>query len=221
MEGLIVVDSREASTNAKFVDSLREKLEVRVEKLDAGDYFVPGERAKFLVERKEVKDLANSIRDGRLWRELEKMKASDADKKFLLVEGPMGLLEKFTGWRPSSIAAVLLAVENGWSVPILWSHNPVWTHHYLVSMARKAGASAGKEYHLAVPPKDLPDDEIQLSVVASLPGVGPGRASRLLERFGTLQRLFSATGPELEQVDGIGEKTSARLERLFRLPFRK
>jgi ERCC4-type nuclease len=58
-----------------------------------------------------------------------------------------------------------------------------------------------------------------LAVVEGLPGVGPERAEALLRKFGTLSALFSASAEELEQVEGIGEKTARRLEELFRLRF--
>jgi len=41
----------------------------------------------------------------------------------------------------------------------------------------------------------------------------------LLRRFGTLSALFSARAEELEQVEGVGEKTARRLEELFRTRF--
>ena len=215
---MIVVDSREAFTSPKLVDALREKTEVRVEPLEAGDYYIPGNQS-FLVERKTVSDFVISVKDGRLWGELEKMKSSNAGHLFLLVEGPLGLIEKFTNWNPASVAGLLLSVEDGWGVPILWSHNAVWTHFYLLSMVNRAKREAGKEYCLSFAPKKVEPEKIQLTVVSSLPGVGPEKAKRLLEHFGTLRRFFSASEEELREVEGIGKKISKRLTRLFDLKF--
>jgi len=37
-----------------------------------------------------------------------------------------------------------------------------------------------------------------------LPGVGPERAERLLDRFGSVEAAISASSDELQSVDGIG-----------------
>jgi len=49
----------------------------------------------------------------------------------------------------------------------------------------------------------------------SLPGVGPDRAKRLLERFGTVRACFGASTEELMDVEGIGSKTAASIERVI------
>lgn len=43
--------------------------------------------------------------------------------------------------------------------------------------------------------------------IPGCPGVGPGRARDLLQRFGTLDAILSATDEELLEVRGVGEKT--------------
>ena len=215
---LLVVDTREASKMGKLVSALRcAGCEVREEKLEAGDFHIPGEPS-FLVERKTPVDLVSSVRDGRLWRELGKMKDSGA-VPYLLVEGPLSLIERFTGWSQSSVAGLLVSVSDGWGVSVLWAPSQPWTVSYLLSMARRARREGGKSYPLRVVPKRAEPREIMLSVVEGLPGVGPERAEALLRRFSTLSSLFSASAEELEQVEGVGEKTAKRLEGLFRHPF--
>ena len=51
----------------------------------------------------------------------------------------------------------------------------------------------------------------QLRVLQSLPGVGPDRAKRLLERFGTVRACFGASTEEIMDVEGIGSKTAAAI----------
>jgi ERCC4-type nuclease len=215
---LVVVDTREASKMGKLVASLRSAgCEVREERLEAGDFYVPGEPS-FLVERKTPVDLVSSVRDGRLWRELDKMKSSGL-VSYLLVEGPLSLIERFTDWSQSSVAGLLVSVSDGWGVPVLWAPSQPWTVSYLLSMARRARREEKRSYPLRVVPKRAEPREAMLAVVEGLPGVGPERAEALLKKFGTLSALFSASAEELEQVEGVGEKTARRLEELFRLKF--
>jgi ERCC4-type nuclease len=86
-------------------------------------------------------------------------------------------------------------------------------------MARRARREEKRSYPLRVVPKRAEPREAMLAVVEGLPGVGPERAEALLRKFGTLSALFSASAEELEQVEGVGEKTAKRLEELFRLKF--
>jgi DNA excision repair protein ERCC-4 len=55
----------------------------------------------------------------------------------------------------------------------------------------------------------------QLRILQSLPGVGPDRAKRLLERFGTVRACFGASTEEIMDVEGIGSKTAASIERVI------
>jgi ERCC4-type nuclease len=55
----------------------------------------------------------------------------------------------------------------------------------------------------------------QLRILQSLPGVGPDRASQLLERFGTVRACFGASSTELQEVEGIGPKTAAAIEQVI------
>jgi excinuclease UvrABC nuclease subunit len=49
---------------------------------------------------------------------------------------------------------------------------------------------------------------IQTRVLQGLPGVGPERARRLLERFGDLETVMAAGVTELASVRGIGRSTA-------------
>jgi Fanconi anemia group M protein len=49
---------------------------------------------------------------------------------------------------------------------------------------------------------------IQIRVLASLPRVGSKRALRLLDRFGTLEKIMAASPKELAEVPGIGKQTA-------------
>jgi DNA excision repair protein ERCC-4 len=46
----------------------------------------------------------------------------------------------------------------------------------------------------------------QIHLLATLPAVGPDRAHRLLDHFGSVQACITATAPELEKVQGIWPK---------------
>lgn len=51
----------------------------------------------------------------------------------------------------------------------------------------------------------------QLFILQGLPGLGPGRAGRLLDRFGSIQAIINASLEDLAGVAGIGDKTAASI----------
>jgi ABC-type branched-subunit amino acid transport system ATPase component/ABC-type branched-subunit amino acid transport system permease subunit len=52
--------------------------------------------------------------------------------------------------------------------------------------------------------------------LASVPGIGPGRAEALLRRFGSYEAIRSASPQELQQVPGVGAGTARRLREALR-----
>ena len=51
----------------------------------------------------------------------------------------------------------------------------------------------------------------QLFILQGLPGVGPERAGRLLDRFGSVEVAISASSSELQSVDGIGKSIADKI----------
>lgn len=51
----------------------------------------------------------------------------------------------------------------------------------------------------------------QLYVLQGLPGIGPERAERLLERFGSVEHTMAASAEELAAVEGIGRRIAERI----------
>jgi ERCC4-type nuclease len=52
---------------------------------------------------------------------------------------------------------------------------------------------------------------IQLRILQGLPGIGPGRATQLLDNFGSVEAVMKASQERLEQVDGVGVKTATAI----------
>jgi ERCC4-type nuclease len=50
-----------------------------------------------------------------------------------------------------------------------------------------------------------------LFLLQGLPRVGPERAARLLDRFGSVQAVATASAADLATVDGIGDSIAARI----------
>ena len=52
----------------------------------------------------------------------------------------------------------------------------------------------------------------QLYILQGLPGIGRERAIRLLDHFGSVKAVMTASRDELESVDGIGKDTAEKMK---------
>ncbi len=216
----IVVDTREASRNRDIVDGLRRRgIRVAIAELGAGDYYLlatePGKA--ILVERKTVTDLANSIRDNRLWDQLKRLReaAREGDARpLILLEGWLGLLEKRTQWNITAILRILDEIVLDWGIPIVPVHRKEATIAWLAAKARSLGSTEKKRvFRLRVEKKPMSLQERILYVAESI--AGPTIARRLLEHFGTLRAIANASVAELMKVEGIGEKRAREIYAIF------
>jgi ERCC4-type nuclease len=58
----------------------------------------------------------------------------------------------------------------------------------------------------------------QLSLIGSLPDVGPKLAERLLKEFKTLRKVFSSK--KLDRVEGLGKKKAEKIQELLDKEFK-
>jgi len=216
-EPRIVVDSRESVAAPKIVSGLRDMgVKVRVELLEAGDYYILGEKP-VLVERKHVTDLVGSVRTKRLWSELDAVKRAEAEP-LLLVEGSLALIEKFTNWNPKSIAGIINSIILEWDLPVVMVPSQRWTVIYLASLAEDLSREKkAKVYPLRVKEKAEKPEDYARMVVEGLPNISGQRAISLLRHFGTVRNIANASVEELAEVEGIGRKIAEKIYETFNL----
>ncbi len=104
----------------------------------------------------------------------------------------------------------LITVSLILGIPILRSKDPSETARLIVYIGRQieSAARGGVQRH-GYRPKNK--RKRQLYILQGLPGVGPERAERLLDRFGSVEAAISASSSELQSVDGIGIGVADRI----------
>ena len=220
----IVVDSREDAKHPEFKSTFtREGLRVAVQELPAGDFLLlaaPGKQS-VLVERKTVDDLANSIRDNRIWEQsflLREAATRDGHKALIVVEGHLDKLEKYRGWRVQSVLRVLDTLVLDMNIPVLFTPSKEATVAWIVAKAKSLGKTEEKKVmRMRVEKKPMTLEERVLYVAEGL--VGPTLARRLLAKFKTLKNLANASVHELMSVEGIGEKRAHEIYAVFNTPW--
>lgn len=206
---MIVADDRERSSGV--IEHLGQLPEVRVEvkRIDDGDFVVEGQ---FVVERKTLRDFAQSLLDGRLFRQASRL-AHSSLRPVLILEGTAGDLQVSNVTR-DSLQGALITVSVFYGIPILRAKDPPETARLIVYLARQARRVAKGGFSR---PGYRPTGSRarQLFILQGLPGVGPDRAARLLDRFSTIQGVANASSAALAEIDGIGEKTAARIRAIL------
>jgi len=204
----VTVDDRER--NQVLLGHLAGAEGVRVERarLPCGDYRW---ESRLLIERKTVRDLVVSLCDGRLFRQVHRLKNA-SPTPCLLIEGGWATIARMA-MDPAAIRGAVVNVALVQGVPILHARGPAESARTML-MATRQIADAGRIRRL--PPRYTGDrneakHRIQRYVLEGIPGIGPGRADARLERFGNLEAIFAAEDEEWREVPGMGSATVGRM----------
>lgn len=209
----IIVDDRERA-NGKVLAALaaRDDVTVEIARLEVGDYRV---ERRVVVERKTATDFAASLIDGRLFRQVAAL-AVAPERAVLVLEG-RDQEWRDTGVRREAIQGALITIGVFFGAAVLHSDAPEETAQLLVYLGRQAQRAAqGGLPRPGYRPKGK--RARQLFLLQGLPGVGPARAARLLERFGSVEAIVTASADALAAVDGIGERTAEKMRWVVQEP---
>lgn len=201
----IEVDDRESA--GAVLPALREcaDFHVTVAHLPLGDYRVDG---RFLFERKTLTDLVAAIKDGRLFRQALRLAATPLQPAIVL-EGSSRELAG-SGMRWEAIQGALVTVTLFCGIPLLRTRTPEDTARTMLFVARQGRTFAsGAVQRRGHRPRGK--RARQLYILQGFPGIGPERAHRLLERFGSVEAITGATAEDLRSVEGIGDRIACAL----------
>ena len=222
----IVVDERERSSNIpKLLKNAGAIIDFT--QLKVGDYVVSSETA---VERKTVRDLISSIYDGRLF-----LQCSDLVKYYrkplLVVQGNIAELGetsedmedtddiKLHTERILLAYDALITVAMEFRIPIIHTPSAEQTAQLLVTLVNRSLQEAKATGPLLRKiKKENPIQIQQLSVLASLPGVGEKLAARMLKKFHTPIRALNASAAELATIPGFGLARAERVRKVLNTP---
>jgi ERCC4-type nuclease len=198
----VVVDDRESRGGVAAVLAARDDVVLRVERLPLGDYRIEG---RLLVERKTLPDLVQSISDGRLFT--QGCRLADAGVWTAVILEGTGRDLADSGMRREAIQGALITLTLYLGVPLLRARGPEESARLMLYAARQGRALATRPL-ARIGRQPRTKLSVQTRVLQGLPGIGPERARRLLERFGDLEAVMAAGVTELASVRGIGRSTA-------------
>jgi ERCC4-type nuclease len=182
-----------------------EGVTVTVKRLRTGDYLIEG---KALLERKRVPDFLESLRQGRLFSQATRL-ADSPCRPFLILEGPSQEWRR-AGVTREGIQGALVTLAVGFGIPVLRSQDEEETARLILFTARQLHSSA--KVAIRRPARRVRGKRArQVHILTGIPKVGTTRAIRLLDRFGTIEGVMTASPGSLAEVDGIGKQTAQQI----------
>ncbi len=206
----IIADEREKPSGVpEAVRSLGASVEYRL--LDIADYVV----GTYAVERKSVRDFVSSLYSGRLFDQAHRL-GQAYETIFLIVEGD--LWEELGRARnPRSLWGALISSVLDFGLNTFFAPDEKQTAQFLVTLGRGGRHRRGSGGPPLIVRKPRTPDlkRVQISVLSSLPGVGPRMAEQLLGHFGSLRKVLAASLTEMSVGAGLGKARALNLVKLL------
>ena len=202
----IIADDREQKSEVIKLLAGIENVTLEIRRLSIGDYQID---KRVIVERKTLKDFAISIIDGRLFKQMIRL----ANSKFtgvLILEGTGKEITE-SGVTREAMQGALITVSLILGIPVLRAKDSAETAKLITYTARQIESIArGGVHRYGYRPKDK--RKRQIFILQGLPGVGPERADRLLDKFGSVEGVISASSDEMQTVYGIGKNVADKIK---------
>jgi len=206
----IIADEREKPSGVpEAVRSLGASVEYRL--LDIADYVV----GTYAVERKSVRDFVSSLYSGRLFDQAHRL-GQAYETIFLIVEGD--LWEELGRARnPRSLWGALISSVLDFGLNTFFAPDEKQTAQFLITLGRGGRHRRGSGGPPLIVRKPRTPDlkRVQISVLSSLPGVGPRMAEQLLGHFGSLRKVLAASLTEMSVGAGLGKARALNLVKLL------
>jgi len=206
----VIVDERERGSGVPDVlKSLGLQADFRV--LEVGDYIVSGDCA---VERKAGRDFVKSLYSGRLFDQARRLRQFYS-RPVLVAEGDLPLLFSEIS-KPRVFWGALTTLAFQFGMNVFFTANAEQTADLIFTLVRRSGLTkAPRGPWVQKKSRAVGAERVQLALVASLPAIGPKLAERVLLRFGSVRRVFSASVAELCTVKGVGRVKAERIVKLL------
>lgn len=197
----IIIDDREARCGIIEIFGAMGSVSVSTSRLTCGDYEVEN---NLVFERKTLTDLAISVKDGRIFRQGCRL-AESHKRGIIILEGTSRDLVS-SNMRREALQGALISLTVFLGIPLLRSRNLQETAQLMLYTARqnRKVASGALPRH-GIRPRGK--RKTQLHILQGIPGVGPERACTLLDTFGSIEAVLTASTEELVSIKGIGANT--------------
>ncbi|MFX0028643.1 MAG: DEAD/DEAH box helicase [Candidatus Hermodarchaeota archaeon] len=208
----IACDNRETASAVVRNLSLM-GVNLRLEQLSVGDYII-SERVG--IERKSSQDFTDSIKDGRLFKELKNLTDTYDKPILLLEEDPFDN----SNLNENAIYGAITSIILNFGVTIYRTKDANETAMFLYQLAKKEQLDSSSSLKLRFDKAPIDTSRLLEFIIAGIPGVNSLRAKKLLREFKTLQNIFLADIPDLTKIENIGKKIAQEIYKISRYKYK-
>jgi Fanconi anemia group M protein len=218
-EPQIIIDSRE--TSGRIPRLLKQHgARLQSQELEVGDYILSN---RLTVERKTYSDFVNSIIDGRLFQSSSPGEypqlARLAQQKFPLILIQLESEVKERQIHINSLMGAISSIILDFHIPIVFTRSDTETAALIYQLAKREQGDTSSEISLpTISKKEQNIREIQMFMLAAIPGINTIKAKELLDKFQTIQAIATAELEELIAVPQIGKKLAIRIQTVLNSP---
>jgi len=212
---IIIVDSREATTAPKIIKGLKEHgAEISIRLLEKGDYIISDLCA---FERKTVHDFVYTLTRRYLFEQLFKLKEVYA-KPFILIEGYVPIIYKFSRIQPSSVWGAMFALAKQ-GIYMIHTNSYKETIDFLYTAAKQEQI-VEKRIPAVHPVKKVETlAEAQIFFLASLPNIGREKAIALLKSYQAPLNALINVDRWPKDVHGLGPIITKKVKQVIHEPY--
>jgi len=213
----IIVDTREASAAPKIVKGLKEQgAEISLQALEKGDYILSDLCA---VERKTVHDFVYTLTRRYLFEQLFRLKEVYV-KPFILIEGYLPIVYKFSKIQPSSVWGAMFAIaKQGIFMIHTNSYRETVDFLYTAAKQEQIVEKRAPVVHPIKPAETLQDQ--QIFFLASLPNIGREKAISLLNSYQTPMNALLNVDNWKKEAYGLGPIITEKVKQVLNTPYKK
>ena len=208
----IACDNRETASSVVRNLSLM-GVSLRLEQLSVGDYIIS---KRVGIERKSSKDFTDSIKDGRLFKELKNLTDNYERAILILEEDPLEGSSLDENALYGAISSIILNL----GVSVYKTKDAKETARFLYHLAKKEQTDSKSTLKLRFDKAPIETSRLLEYVIAGIPGVNTLRAKNLLKEFQTLQNIFLADIPDLTKIENIGKKIAQEIYKISRYKYK-
>ncbi|MGC9331742.1 MAG: ERCC4 domain-containing protein [Bacteroidales bacterium] len=178
-------------------------MNVTFAQLKTGDYKINND---LIIERKSADDFIQSIVSGRLFNQCAKL-TKTCFLPYILLEGNPYQTSHQIDRR--AVKGALISVITSWQIPVIHSENTEDSAATLSILSKQMLKQNDFLKKNGYKPRTIKNQKLKF--LQGLPKVGLVMAVRLLDHFGSIQKIVEADEKTLMKVKGIGKNTAKKI----------
>ena len=201
---LVIADYREREVieNLKSLGASINEMNLKV-----GDFVCSGDGV--VVERKALSDFVSSIFDGRIFEQLRYLK-ENYERPVIIVEGNSN-----REIDDNALKATVASLVSKFNASFINTRNIADTAKMVYWLAKKEQENDNVFLGFKHGKKPKETAKLQEFVLAAIPGISSVLAKRLLQNFGSIEKVVNASELELSKVKGVGKKSANKIKKLL------